>query len=114
MDRPHVLILTVTALTIDLPAHQAVDIDKRVTVDHDPAQRLAQRVECPAFGIVGLNLDAGDPAVVPVSLNPALALRQGQRPAIAVEKAIRDRIPVGLHVGDGEKSRARAVATPVT
>jgi len=34
MHRPHILVLTPTALAIEVPAHQAVEVDKGVAIDH--------------------------------------------------------------------------------
>src|SRR6185295_2475406 len=79
MHGPHILVLPPPKFAIEVPAHETVDVDKGVPVDDDATYRFADGHEFAPLSIFSMELDAGDPAIRGVALDPSLALGQSDR-----------------------------------
>ena len=93
-------------LAVEVPAHEAVDVDERVAVDDHPADRLADRVQPAAVACRWPSIvTALDPAVLARRARPCAS--PAARPtvsAVAAEEAVGDRVAVGAGVGHGEEA----------
>ena len=98
MHRPHILILTPTDLTVEVPAYQTVDVDKGVAVDNDATHRFADGHDLTSLGVFRLEFHTCDPSIRSVAFNPPLTMSESYRVPVASQEAIGDRVGLGLGV----------------
>ena len=72
MHGPHILVLSPSALAVEVPAHQAIDIDKGVAIENDTTHRFTDCHKLTAFSITGVHLDTCNPSVGRITLDPPL------------------------------------------
>ena len=81
---------------VDVPAHEAVDVDERVAVDDHPADRLADRPQPATLGVGGLELDPFDPALRRVAHCPTPAVGEGDGATVATQEPVGDGVVVAV------------------
>ena len=103
MHGPHVLILAPRLVPIEVPLHQAVDVDERVAVQDDAAHGSSHRPQRAPLGIAPIDRDPRDPTVLGRTHDPALAAGQRHGSTVPSHEPVRDALGVGATVGDGQE-----------